>query len=317
VLSGYFCKLVSLLISRKQKSLVPYIFAPGSDVIEQMLKHVYQKSISEVLNKLLTQIDSDFEPEIMAEIKAKQQLAVSKLIDQLGPDVSDEHNLNGCTIIQDMFEIKEFYNIICKRESLNKIVDYSTAAFDKSTKTSKSCSLIVLNQIISNHIERQKKKDQKNEDKADTNNDDDDDIIVQHNSEDEDKDDNEASNPNSATVQTNILVDILKDKVEIVQEILRGDHPGEKTRLSVSDIDFVPLGLQRLHTVELVSKMVQLRKEPLYTALSATKIFANIMELVKVYKWNNFLQLKVNNLFEQVCNNCDNETFKREVLEQT
>lgn len=99
-----------------------------------------------------------------------------------------------------MFEIKEFYNIICKRESLTKIVDYSTAAFDKSTKTSKSCSLIVLNQIISNHIERQKKKDQKNEDKADTNNDDDDDIIVQHNSEDEDKDDNEASNPNSATV---------------------------------------------------------------------------------------------------------------------
>jgi len=216
-----------------------------------------------------------------------------------------------------MFEIKEFYNIICKRDSLNKIVDYSTAAFDKSTKTSKSCSLIVLNQIISNHIERQKKKDQKNEDKAETNNDDDDDIIVQHNSEDEDKDDNEASNPNSATVQTNILVDILKDKVEVVQEILRGDHAGEKTRLSVSDIEFVPLGLQRLHTVELVSKMVQLRKEPLYAALSATKIFANIMELVKVYKWNNFLQLKVNNLFEQVCNNCDNETFKREVLEQT
>lgn len=63
--------------------------------------------------------------------------------------------------------------------------------------------------------------------------------------------------------------------------------------------------------------MVQLRKEPLYTALSSTKIFANIMELVKVYKWNNFLQLKVNNLFEQVCNNCDNETFKKEVLEQT
>ena len=216
-----------------------------------------------------------------------------------------------------MFEIKEFYNIICKRDSLTKIVDFSTAAFDKSTKTSKSCSLIVLNQIISNHIERQKKKDQKNEDKAETNNDDDDDIIVQHNSEDEDKDDNEASNPNSATVQTNILVDILKDKVEVVQEILRGDHAGEKTRLSVSDIEFVPLGLQRLHTVELVSKMVQLRKEPLYAALSATKIFANIMELVKVYKWNNFLQLKVNNLFEQVCNNCDNETFKREVLEQT
>ena len=71
VLSGYFCKLVSLLISRKQKSLVPYIFAPGSETIELMLKHVYQKSISEVLNKLLTQIEADYEPEIMAQIKAK------------------------------------------------------------------------------------------------------------------------------------------------------------------------------------------------------------------------------------------------------
>jgi hypothetical protein len=34
VLSGYFCKLVSLLISRKQKLLIPYIFAPGQDIIE-------------------------------------------------------------------------------------------------------------------------------------------------------------------------------------------------------------------------------------------------------------------------------------------
>jgi len=64
VLAGYFCKLVSLLISRKQKSLVPYIFTPGSGVIEALLKHVYQRSVSEILNKLLTQIDSEFEPEV-------------------------------------------------------------------------------------------------------------------------------------------------------------------------------------------------------------------------------------------------------------
>ena len=316
VLSGYFCKLVSLLISRKQKSLVPYIFAPNSDIIEHMLKHIYQKSISEVLNKLLTQIDGDYEPEIMAEIKSKQQLAVTKLIDTLGPELSDEHNLNACTIIQDMFEIKEFYNIICKRESLTKIINFSTAAFESSTKTSKSCSLIVLNQIITNHIDRQKKKDQKGDDKTENTNDDDDDM-VQHNSEDEDKEDTEASNPNSATVQTNVLVDILKDKIGDIQEVLRGDHGGEKTRISVSDAEFVPLGQQRLYTVELVSKMVQLKKEPLFTALMASQTFANIIGLVKIYKWNNFLQLKVINLFEQIFNNVDNEAFKNHVLEQT
>lgn len=54
VLSGYFSKLVSLLISRKQKLLIPYIFAPESDIIDLMVRHVGQKSISEVLNKLMT-----------------------------------------------------------------------------------------------------------------------------------------------------------------------------------------------------------------------------------------------------------------------
>jgi hypothetical protein len=60
VLSGYFCKLVSLLISRKQKQLIPYIFAEKSDIIDNLVRHVGQKSISEILNKLMTQIDSDY-----------------------------------------------------------------------------------------------------------------------------------------------------------------------------------------------------------------------------------------------------------------
>ena len=54
VLSGYFAKLVSLLISRKQKLLIPYIFAPESKIIDNLVRHCGQKSISEVLNKLLT-----------------------------------------------------------------------------------------------------------------------------------------------------------------------------------------------------------------------------------------------------------------------
>jgi len=54
VLSGYFSKLVSLLISRKQKLLVPYVFAKDCNILDCLLRHVYQKSISDVLDKLLT-----------------------------------------------------------------------------------------------------------------------------------------------------------------------------------------------------------------------------------------------------------------------
>jgi hypothetical protein len=73
VLSGYFAKLITLLINRKQKKLIPYIFAPGCDFIDCLLRHVYQKSISELLNKLMTINDHEFEEAGQGkEIHAKQ-----------------------------------------------------------------------------------------------------------------------------------------------------------------------------------------------------------------------------------------------------
>jgi len=41
VLAGYFAKLVTLLINRKQKQLIPFVFAPGSSIIDRLLYHVY------------------------------------------------------------------------------------------------------------------------------------------------------------------------------------------------------------------------------------------------------------------------------------
>jgi len=61
VLAGYFAKLVTLLINRKQRQLIPYVFAPGADVIDRLLFHVYQKSIAELLNKFLNIVEDDFE----------------------------------------------------------------------------------------------------------------------------------------------------------------------------------------------------------------------------------------------------------------
>lgn len=156
---------------------------------------------------------------------------VSRLITQLGPELSEENNLNGSSIIQDMFEIKEFYNIICKKENVEQIANFATAAMNESTKTSKSSALSVLNQIIYHHIEKQKKKDQA---KADTNKDeDDDDMIVQQTSDDENNDDLEASNPSSTVSQANVLVEVLAAKIPAIAVVLQSDHEGDKLVSSV------------------------------------------------------------------------------------
>ena len=239
-------------------------------------------------------------------------MAVSYLIESLGPEKTEEHNLNASTIIIDMFEIKEFYNIICQKENLQKIVDFAIASMTESTKDSKVSSLSVLNQIIMNHIERQKKKDQKTD--VDKDNHDEDDDIVQQNSDDEAADDLEASNPNSVASQTQVLVDVLLEKITNIETILQNDFDGVKIKSSVTDLEYVPLGQQRLYTIELVLRMVQLKKDALYEAMGASKIFFNIIELVKQYPWNNFMQLKVLSISDEVLDNCENETFKKAFL---
>lgn len=124
------------------------------------------------------------------QIQEKQQKVVEQLIGHLGPDKDEENNLNACTIIQDMFETKEFFNILVKKENFSKIVDFAIAPMNESTKASKTSSLNVLNQILANHIEKLKKKDG-NKDEKDNNNDDDD-MIVQQNSDDEEFGENQS-----------------------------------------------------------------------------------------------------------------------------
>ena len=53
------------------------------------------------------------------------------MVDKLGPDCEDEDNLNASTILQDMIEIKDFYNLVCEKANVEKILDM---VFDKQGK---------------------------------------------------------------------------------------------------------------------------------------------------------------------------------------
>lgn len=280
------------------------------------MRHVGQKSISEVLNKLLTQIDPDY---LEDSIQEKQQSVIEKIIAQLGPDQGEENNLNASSIIQDLFDYKDnlFYNILCQKENLRQIGEYACAEMQESTKASKTCSLSVLCQILHNHIEQLKKKDSAKQEKANTEaNNEDDDMIVQQNSDD-DKEEDESQNPNSVAVHSKNLEEVLINFIPNIENILKHDHPGETMVGSVSETAFVPLGQQRLRTVELVLKMIQLKNENIQNTLVRSLVFCNIIHLVKHFPWNNFLQLKVINMFTEVIENSDNQEFRKNFLDSS
>jgi serine/threonine-protein phosphatase 6 regulatory subunit 3 len=62
VLSGYFSKLLLILIQSKQKEVYNYVYI-HHQVFENLVKHLYSKSISEILQKLLANTPSIYHSE--------------------------------------------------------------------------------------------------------------------------------------------------------------------------------------------------------------------------------------------------------------
>lgn len=49
-------------------------------------------------------------------------------------------------------------------------------------------------------------------------------------------------------------------------------------------------------------------------ALAESECFAKISSLLSVFPWNNFLQLKIIGIYEEVVEHCDNAGFRKAVL---
>lgn len=73
VLSGYFSKLVSTLLRSRKKEMVDYFIK--ENIFDLLLNHIYQDSISELVNKVLTDLDDSTET-----LGDKQKSMISKLV---------------------------------------------------------------------------------------------------------------------------------------------------------------------------------------------------------------------------------------------
>jgi len=104
VLAGYFSKVVQLLINRKQKQIVPYITADENKCVEGLLKHVYSRSVAEIVLRLLQIVESNFDEDISAKIFEKKQFILTSLIDKLQCEEEDETVMNVKYILQEMME---------------------------------------------------------------------------------------------------------------------------------------------------------------------------------------------------------------------
>ena len=174
------------------------MFAPDSEVIDNLVYHVYQKSVSELLNKFLNIQDHEFEEPISAEIKRKQNQVIENLIDKVGPNATEEDHLNGASILSDMLETKDFYTVVGKRDHILKLVSYALP--ETANQSSQNAALTVLISLVQIYNEKRK------EDTRGTNN----------QSDDDDNVNMEAEEPAAATTAAadSPLIEILAQNVD-------------------------------------------------------------------------------------------------------
>jgi hypothetical protein len=82
------------------------------------------------------------------------------------------------------------------------------------------------------------------------------------------------------------------------------------------DVKIVPLGSLRLKLIELMYHLIKLNKDALLLSLVETNFFGQLSQLIEVYPWNNFLQLKSSSIFDEILDSA-NKHFAARALKSS
>jgi hypothetical protein len=155
--------------------MVPYLFKNDGKIIDRLVHHVYQKSLSEFLNKLLGLNHADFEGELGQIIAAKQKCVISKLIEKLGSD-EIEDQLNATTLLSENIENREYFNILARRENLTQLFEI---AFSHVNEECRKSGLNVIVEVIHVFVEKHRNAEHTDETKKGVNESEDYEVVQQ------------------------------------------------------------------------------------------------------------------------------------------
>jgi hypothetical protein len=112
-----------------------------------------------------------------------------------------------------MLEIKEFYNLVCKKQNVTKIVEYAfVASPEAKSQSSQNAALAVLNTLVQLFRDKHKSGGDASSRKNRESNEDDDDIIMQNSDEEEES-------------QESPLIEALKENAKHISQYLETSAP--------------------------------------------------------------------------------------------
>ena len=120
VLAGYFCKVMQVIVEKRKLDLLEYIFT-YREHIYNVLKHSYNKSVSEVLSKILSNEDKFITGTTGEEYAPEKKEVLEKMIGKMEPTNSIEDITNNCFILCNLVDTKQHLSYFLAPEVVKKI----------------------------------------------------------------------------------------------------------------------------------------------------------------------------------------------------
>ena len=142
VLAGYFLKVMLIIIEKRKCDLLSYLFA-CKEHIDNFIKHCYNKSISEILYKLISSEDK-FTTGVSSESFAlEKQEILDKLIENIGVK-NDEMVNNSSVVLSNLINSRQYLSYFLSSKVINKLFQIAT---DNNPITLRA-SLTIINALI-------------------------------------------------------------------------------------------------------------------------------------------------------------------------
>ena len=311
VLTGYFCKFLSALLSYKPNNLIVYLFIERSDILEKFVFHSYRKSLSIFLSKLLLYENEDHQnslnnnnlnrnpyenntnnnsPEnslfnkFKDSINKKKLEIIEKIFELIKISSQPEKISSLVLLLSEILDNKQiFKNIISSKNIFqnlfNELKTNLNSVKNSNIKTNYTEILNLINNILT-IVQKNKEKTPKYETE--------DDIVEQ-------------GQTNKKISHTPLSEFFFSSFDFIINNYKQENDDSHKIKTTFDDFEFVPLGLHRVKIVELLSNMFYYLKnvsDCYDRILIKSEFFTISFEYLFKYEWNNFFQNSLLNLFK-------------------
>lgn len=133
VLAGYFCKVMMVIIEKRKIDLLDYIFT-YREHIYNILKHGYNKSVADVLSKILSNEDKFITGATGEEYEIEKREVLDKMISKMEPTNTVEDITNNCFILCNLVDNKQHLSYFLNPDVIKRIYQIGVSGHPMSLR---------------------------------------------------------------------------------------------------------------------------------------------------------------------------------------